>query len=84
MSQDLRVRPSVVLGASDPLTAFAVDRAVWSFARVIQSEQEAATKRLPQNAKTSAHERANQRVLDKFLGVGLVEEPGRFRSPGKR
>lgn len=62
--------------------AFCIDRAVWTFANAIETEQTAATKRLPKTAKESAHDRARQRVLDKFLGVELATEPGRFRSPG--
>ncbi len=77
----MRVRASAVLGIADPLTAYCVDRALWTFARVIEEEQEAATKRLPKNAKDTTHARARERVLEKYLGIEMSEK-GKFRSPG--
>lgn len=53
------------------------------FATAIENEQNEAESRLPNNAKDAAHQRAKQRVLDKYLGVELAEEKGRFRSPGR-
>lgn len=82
MSQKLRTRPSSLLGVVDPLTAFYVDRAVFSFAGEVEEEMDAAEKRLPKNAKDAAHVRARQKVLDQYLGVESSEQPQRFRSIG--
>jgi hypothetical protein len=82
MSQDMRCRPSSLMGVADPLVAFYADRAAWTFANAINSEMEAAVTRLPKNAKDSAHQRAKQRVLDQFLGfTEEAKAPGRFRAP---
>jgi hypothetical protein len=80
----MRCRPSILVGISDPLVAFYTDRAIWTFATAIQEEMEAALNRLPTSAKDKARQRAQQRVLDTFLGVEEVEQPQRFRSPGMR
>jgi hypothetical protein len=78
----MRCRPSSLLGITDPLVAYYTDRAAWTFANVIEQEQEAAVARLPKTAKDKAHQRARQRVLDAFLGIEEAEQPERFRSPG--
>ena len=83
LSQAVKARPSDVLGIADSFVAFAVDRALWIFASAIEDEQNQAVNRLPDNAKEAAHTRARQRVLDKYLGVELVNEPARFKSPGR-
>lgn len=80
MAQDMHCRPSDLLGMTDSLVAFYVDRATWTFASVIRQEMDAATTRLPKNAKESAHRRAQQRVLDQYLGHQEVEV-SRFRAP---
>lgn len=82
LAKDLGVRPSAVIGIADPFPAFCVDRALWFFSKTIEHEQELAVARLPKNAKDSAHTRARQRVLDKYLGLNQAETPGRFRAPG--
>lgn len=82
MSQTLRCRPSELLHLTDPLTAFYTDRALFTFAANIENDQEAETSRLPDNAKSSAHTRARQRVLDRYLGVEASEQKGRFKSVG--
>lgn len=82
MSQDMHCRPSSLMGATDPLVAFYADRAVWTFAKSINEEMDAAVTRLPKNAKDAAHQRAKQRVLDQFLGYEEeAKAPGRFRAP---
>lgn len=83
MAKELGVRPSAVLGLgpADAFTAYCLDRALWLFSRVIEDEQEAAVARLPKTAKESAHTRARQRVIDKYLGI-QSSDVGKFRSPG--
>jgi hypothetical protein len=83
LAKELGVRPSVVLGLgpADSFTAYCIDRALWTFSRVIEDEQEKATDRLPQSAKPAAHQRARTRVLEKYLGIDPKVE-GKFRSPG--
>lgn len=80
MAQDLRCRPSTLLGVTDSWVAFCTDRAIWTFASTIRNEQDEAESRLPKNAKDAAHTRARQRVLDDYLGIESSEMPGRFRS----
>lgn len=82
LAKDLGARPSAVIGIADAFTAFCVDRALWTFARAIETAQDEAVARLPKSAKDSAHTRAKQRVLDQYLGVNQHKTPGRFRSPG--
>jgi hypothetical protein len=81
MSQSLRSRPSGLLGITDTFVAYCLDRAVWLFARSVESAQEEAVTRLPKSAKATAETRARQRVLDQYLGVVVAEETTRFRSP---
>lgn len=80
MAQDMHCRPSDLLGMIDPLIAFYVDRATWTFASTIRQEMEAAVTRLPKNAKETAHRRAQQRVLDQYLGH-QEQRPSQFRAP---
>lgn len=83
MAQDLGVRPSAVAGIDSRLaSAFYFDRALWTFAKIIEDEQEKAVNRLPKSAKEGAHVRARQKVLDRFLNNESTVEPGKFRSPG--
>lgn len=83
MAQDLGVRPSAVAGIDSRFAAaFYFDRALWTFAKVIEDEQEKAVSRLPTSAKEKAHVRARQKVLDRFLNTEPTAEAGRFRSPG--
>jgi hypothetical protein len=82
MSQAMRCRPATLLGVTDPLVAFYLDRACWSFASTVEREQETAVNRLPKNAKDAAHTRARQRILDQYLGVEEIPSD-RFRSISK-
>lgn len=84
MSQAYHARPSSILGISEGLPAFAVDRAVLAFAKNVESEQEVAVGRLPKNAKEATINFTRQRVLDAFLGIDPVAAPGRFRDPATR
>lgn len=77
-------RVSTILGVTDPYVAFCVDRAVLTLVGEIESEQLAATNRLPNNAKEAAHRKAQQRVLDRYLGIELADQPQRFRAPTAR
>jgi hypothetical protein len=78
LARDLRVRPSAVLAITDGFVAFCVDRALWVFSSCIEQDQEEATRRLPENAKPQAHQKAKQRVLDRYLGTDSM---AKFRSP---
>lgn len=82
MSQDMRCRPSSLLGVLDPMVAFYSDRAIWTLASAIRMDQESAVARLPKSAKETAHARAEQRILDQYLGVESSSQPERFRSVG--
>jgi hypothetical protein len=82
MAQAMKCRPSSLLGAFDPYVAFCVDRACFTLASAIEQDQQAAVNRLPKSAKETAHTRAQQRVLDEYLGIELVEQPQRFRAIG--
>lgn len=80
MSQELRCRPSSLLGIQDPLLCFYVDRATWTFASTIRTEMDAAVTRLPKNAKEATHRRVQQKVLDQYLGHER-EVTTRFKAP---
>jgi len=80
MAQDLRCRPSSLMGVTDSLYAFYLDRSIWTFASTINAEMDAAVTRLPKSAKESAHRRARQRVLDQYLGYE-EQSATRFRAP---
>lgn len=82
MCQGYHVRPSDLLRVSDSFVAFAVDRAVWTFAAAIEQDQEDAVRHLPKNAKETTHNHVRQRVLDSYLGIDPTTTPGRFRDPG--
>jgi hypothetical protein len=84
MAEKMHCRPSTLLGVQDPALAFCVDRATMTLASAIEAEMDARTKRLPDNAKAAAHDRARQKVLDEYLGVELADEPQRFRTPNSR
>jgi hypothetical protein len=81
MSQSMRCRPSDLLGVKDSWAAFCTDRATWTLAMTIQSEQDEAERRLPKTAKDTTRDRVRQRVLDEYLGYDSSES-GRFRSIG--
>jgi hypothetical protein len=80
MAQKMTCRPSALLGVVDTWVAFCTDRAVFTFGSTIENEMDEAENRLPKDAKTAAHTRARQKVLDEYLGVELAETTGRFRS----
>jgi hypothetical protein len=84
MAEKMHCRPSAVLGVQDPALAFCVDRATMTLVSAIEGDMDARTKRLPDNAKASTHERARQKVLDEYLGVELADQPQRFRAPNTR
>jgi hypothetical protein len=49
----------------------------------VEKEQQEAVDRLPQSAKEKTRQRAQERVLFKYLGIEQAEQPqGRFRNPG--
>jgi hypothetical protein len=81
MSKDMATPVSGLLGIADAFVAYCVNRAVWTFARTLEAEQEQAVSRLPKNAKPAAETRARQRIIDEFLGIEAVDQPQRFRSP---
>lgn len=81
MSQAYRVRPSQLLGVSDAVRAYHVDRAVFTFASTVENAQETAVGRLPKNAKEATHAHVRQMVLDKYLGLDAGEAKGRFADP---
>ncbi len=82
MAQEMKTRPSALLGVTDSWVAFCVDRASFTLAACIREDQDVAENRLPKNAKDSAHIRARQRILDQYLGIESSEQPDRFRSVG--
>lgn len=82
MAQAIRCRPSALLGVVDSYVAFCVDRAVFTLASAIEEDQNQAESRLPTSAKSSAHTRARQRVLDQYLGITSADQTNRFRSVG--
>lgn len=84
MSEKMHCRPSTLLGIADPALAFCVDRATMTLVSAIESDMDARTKRLPDNAKASTHDRTRQKVLDEYLGVELADQPQRFRAPNSR
>lgn len=79
MSQAYHARPSQLLGVSDDTHAWMVDRAVWTFARAVENDQEVAVGRLPKNAKPSTQDHVRQRILDQYLGIDAA--PGRYADP---
>jgi hypothetical protein len=83
MSQAYHVRPSAILGITEGLPAYAVDRAVWTFARAIEAAQEEAVKRLPKKATEALQTSTRTRVLDVFLGVDRATA-GRYADPAIR
>lgn len=82
MAQKLMTRPSALLGVVDSWVAFCTDRAVYMFGTFVEGQMDEAEGRLPENAKTGAHQRARQRVLDDIFGIEASEQPHRFRSVG--
>jgi hypothetical protein len=79
MAKTLNARPSSLLGISDPFIAFCTDRACYTLATLIENDMDEAENRLPSSAKSTAHTKARQRVLDQYLGTSEVIAPGRFR-----
>lgn len=66
-----RVRASVLLGVSDPWTAFCLDNAVAHFGTSLEAEMDAV------EGKTSAEiNKKRQRIMEKWLDL-----PRRFKSP---
>jgi len=84
MSQAYHCRPSALLGITEGLPAFGIDRAVWMFAKAVEAEQETAVGRLPKNAKEATQAFVRERVLNTFLGVDVSSGTGRFRDPATR
>lgn len=84
LSQAYHTKPSSILGVTEGLPAFAIDRAVWTFAREISNAQEVAVGRLPKNAKDATVSYVRDRVLHTFLGLDNADTPGRFKEPTMR
>lgn len=84
MASRMKCRPSDVLGITDSYVAFVIDRATLTLINAIEDDQQKAVNRLPDSAKAAAHQRAQQRVLDQYLGIELADAPQRFRAPTAR
>jgi hypothetical protein len=82
MSQAYHCRPSSILGVTEGLPAFGIDRATWIFAKNVEAEQEKAVDRLPSNATEASKKLVREHVLDVFLGV--MSRTGRYRDPATR
>jgi len=81
MAQSFHARPSDVLGIVDRVSAFCLDRAIFTFASAIEHDQEVATGRLPKSAKEATHNHVRQRILDAYLGIDTQKAKGRFAAP---
>lgn len=82
MSQAYHCRPSSILGITEGLPAFAVDRAVLTFAKTIEAEQDKAVRNLPKNTSEASIAQRRQAVLDHFLRIDRATA-GRYADPAK-
>lgn len=77
MSQSLRTQPSAILRTSNTFAAFCIDRAVFTFGTIVESDMQEAE----ENTKTAkAAKAARAAVLDKWLNVSK-KAVGRFADP---
>lgn len=81
MSRSYRSRPSELLGIRNDLHAFCLDRAVWTFAMAVETDQQLALAALPKKATEQQRATTAQAVVDVYLNIDPAQVAGRFADP---